>query len=102
MGDWEMVLAQDAMGNAGKHAYENGPFDSDTVTNTHVNGLRTVLVLQQPTGVWTNDFIHVLRTFLTACAPSEAWCLLQGESPCRARNSQPPVPSVGVMTALPS
>ena len=32
-----------------------------------------------------------------SCAPSEAWCLLQGESPCRVRNSQPPVPSVGVL-----
>ena len=40
---------------------------------------------------------YVLRTFLTSCAPSEAWCLLQGESPCRVRNSQPPVPSVGVL-----
>ncbi len=27
-------------------------------------------------------------------APSEAWCILQGESPCRVRSSQPPVSSV--------
>ena len=27
-------------------------------------------------------------------APSEAWCFLQGERPCRARFSQPPVSSV--------
>ncbi len=27
-------------------------------------------------------------------APSKAWCFLQGESPCRARGSHPPVPSV--------
>jgi len=26
--------------------------------------------------------------------PSEAWCILQGESPCRERSSQPPVSSV--------
>jgi type I restriction enzyme, S subunit len=31
---------------------------------------------------------------LSAGAPSEAWCFLQGESPCRARFSQPPVLSV--------
>jgi hypothetical protein len=34
---------------------------------------------------------------LESCAPSEAWCLLQGASPCWVRNSQPPVPSVGVL-----
>ena len=27
-------------------------------------------------------------------APSEAWCILQGESPCRVRVSHPPVSSV--------
>ena len=40
---------------------------------------------------------YVLPTFFPSCAPSEAWCLLQGERPCRVRRSQPPVPSVGVM-----
>jgi hypothetical protein len=35
---------------------EDGPFTSDTVTNTYVNRLRTALSLQQPTGVWTNGF----------------------------------------------
>jgi len=35
---------------------EDGPFASDTVTNTYVNRLRTSLVLQQPTGTWTNGF----------------------------------------------
>ncbi len=32
------------------------PFASDTVTNSYVNRLRTSLVLQQPTGLWTNGF----------------------------------------------
>jgi len=31
---------------------------------------------------------------LTTCAPGKAGCFLPGESPCRVRNSQPPVPSV--------
>jgi len=35
---------------------EDGPFISDTVTNTYNNRLRVGLDLQQPTGVWTNRF----------------------------------------------
>src|SRR6266699_15017 len=35
---------------------EDGPFTSDTVTNTYVNRLRTALSLQQPTGTWINGF----------------------------------------------
>src|SRR5205814_2888858 len=37
---------------------EDGPFASDTVTNTYVNRLRTALSLQQATGAWTNGFIY--------------------------------------------
>jgi len=33
-----------------------GPFANDAMTNTYVNRLRTSLVLQQPTGLWTNGF----------------------------------------------
>ena len=44
---------------------EDGPFDSDTVTNSYVNGLRTALALQQPTGVWTNGFGYDLAGRLT-------------------------------------
>src|SRR6266700_5107248 len=35
---------------------EDGPFSSDTVTNTYNNRLRTALSLAQPTGAWTNGF----------------------------------------------
>jgi len=35
---------------------EDGPFASDTVTNTYNNRLRVGMDLQQPTGVWTNRF----------------------------------------------
>ena len=44
---------------------EDGPFASDTVTNTYVNRLRTSLALQQPTGVWTNKFVYDLAGRLT-------------------------------------
>jgi RHS repeat-associated protein len=37
---------------------EDGPWASDTVTNTYQNRLRVALVLQQPTGTWTNGFAH--------------------------------------------
>ena len=35
---------------------EDGPFASDTVTNTYSNRKRVALSLQQPTGRWTNGF----------------------------------------------
>src|SRR3989442_13986044 len=41
---------------SGQLLTEDGPFASDTVTNTYANRLRTALALQQPTGAWTNGF----------------------------------------------
>src|SRR6266496_3227424 len=41
---------------AGQLLTEDGPFASDTVSNTYVDRLRTGLSLQQPTGAWTNGF----------------------------------------------
>jgi YD repeat-containing protein len=36
---------------------EDGPWTNDTVTNTYNNArMRSGLVLQQPTGTWTNGF----------------------------------------------
>src|SRR5947207_219147 len=37
-------------------ATEDGPWASDTVTNTYNNRFRNALSLQQPTGTWTNGF----------------------------------------------
>ena len=37
---------------------EDGPFASDTMTNTYLNRLRTELDLQQPSGVWSNAFTY--------------------------------------------
>src|SRR5882724_7443555 len=45
---------------------EDGPFASDTVTNTYVNRLRTALALQQPTGAWTNGFGYDAAKRLTS------------------------------------
>ena len=42
----------------GELATEDGPYTSDTLTNTYVNRLRSALSLQQPTGSWTNGFIY--------------------------------------------
>jgi RHS repeat-associated protein len=41
---------------AGQLLTEDGPFTSDTVTNTYSNRRRLALSLQQPTGTWTNGF----------------------------------------------
>jgi hypothetical protein len=62
----------DALGTT-KYAYkagnqlltEDGPFTSDTVTNTYVNHLRVALSLQQPTGLWTNKFAYDAARRLT-------------------------------------
>ena|SRR5437867_1452118 len=37
---------------------EDGPWASDTVTNSYVNRQRTALALQQPTGYWNNGFVY--------------------------------------------
>src|SRR5207247_1195310 len=37
-------------------ASEDGPWASDTVTNTYNNRFRSALSLQQPSGTWTNGF----------------------------------------------
>jgi RHS repeat-associated protein len=44
---------------------EDGPFASDTVTNTYRNRLRVALSLQQPTGAWTNGFAYDAARRLT-------------------------------------
>jgi hypothetical protein len=49
---------------------EDGPFTSDTVTNTYANRLRTALSLQQPTGFWTNGFGYDTALRLTNVAMS--------------------------------
>jgi RHS repeat-associated protein len=37
---------------------EDGPWATDTVTNTYVNRLRVGMALGQPTGSWTNGFFY--------------------------------------------
>jgi RHS repeat-associated protein len=44
---------------------EDGPFASDTVTNTYLNRLRAALALQQLSGAWTNGFIYDAASRLT-------------------------------------
>src|SRR6266498_1333723 len=44
---------------------EDGPFSSDTVTNTYNNRLRVGLTLQQGTGFWTNGFYYDAAKRLT-------------------------------------
>jgi len=72
--DWLNRLTNmvDASGTT-KYAYtaggllwtEDGPFSSDTVTNSYQNRLRTALALQHPSGLWTNGFGYDLAGRLT-------------------------------------
>ena len=45
---------------------EDGPWSSDTVTNSYSNRLRTGLSLAQPTGSWTNSFGYDAAKRLTS------------------------------------
>src|SRR6266850_7995053 len=50
---------------------DDGPFASDTVTNTYVNRLRAGSALQQPTGTWTNGFGYdAARRLSTLTSPA--------------------------------
>src|ERR1043165_5248668 len=51
--------------SVGQLLTEDGPFASDTVTNTYVNRMRIALTLQQPAGTWTNGFIYDAAARLT-------------------------------------
>ena len=53
---------------------EDGPFASDTVTNSYSNRSRVGLSLQQPTGVWTNGFGYdVTRRLVSVTSPAGAF-----------------------------
>jgi RHS repeat-associated protein len=53
---------------------DDGPFASDTITNTYVNRLRTRLDLQQPTGLWTNLFAYdAARRLTNVISPAGAF-----------------------------
>ena len=56
---------------SGQMLTEDGPFASDTVTNTYWNRLRVNMNLQQPTGVWTNQFGYdYTRRLLDVTSPA--------------------------------
>jgi len=53
---------------------ETGPLGSDAMTNTYANRLRTSLVLQQPTGLWTNSFAYdAARRLTNVASPDGDW-----------------------------
>jgi len=56
---------------AGQLLTEDGPFASDTVTNTYASRLRVALSLQQPTGAWANGFGYdTTRRLATVTSPA--------------------------------
>jgi len=75
-------------------ASEDDPFASDTLTNGFVNGMRTSLSLQQPSGFWTNRFQYDLGGRLTnVTSPAGSFGYLLGattvSSPLASRVSLP-------------
>src|SRR5206468_12368601 len=69
---------------------EDGPFASDTVTNTYVNRQRVALALQQPTSFWTNGFGYDLARRLTNVTMSAgSFSYFYGASPLAAGTPLP-------------
>jgi len=77
---------------------EDGPFASDTVTNTYVNRLRTRLVLQQPTGLWTNGFIWDAAGRLTNVTSQAGSFAYQYAAPGPALIQKLPLPNGAYIT----
>ena len=51
-----------------------GPLGDDAMTNTYANRLRTRLVLEQPTGLWTNSFAYdAARRLTNVTSPAGAF-----------------------------
>ena len=73
---------------AGQLLTEDGPFTSDTVTNTYSNRRRVALSLQQPTATWTNGFGWDLAgrlTNVTSAAGSFSYAYAALYSGCSGR-----------------
>ena len=73
---------------------EDGPWSSDTVTNSYSNRLRTGLSLAQPTGSWTNSFGYDAAKRLTSVtSPAGAFTYTLGAasaaSPLPKKLAQP-------------
>ena len=82
----------------GKEYYASNP-DTTLYTPSFVHAFVqreniNELIRYRPSEVERGKKLATEPNNLTACAPGKAWCFLQGESPCRVRSSQPPVPSV--------
>jgi RHS repeat-associated protein len=69
---------------------EDGPFASDTVTNTYVNRMRVGLGLAQPAGFWTNGFgFDVARRLTNVTMSAGTFSYAYGASPLPAGTLMP-------------
>ena len=48
---------EDTYDHVGQLLIPAGPFGTDAITNPYVNRLHPSLVLQQPTDLWTKEFM---------------------------------------------
>jgi RHS repeat-associated protein len=86
--------------SGGELATESSPFTSATITSTYVNGLRTALSLQQPTGSWTNGFIYDAAGRLTnVSSPAGTFSYtLGGSGPSSALIKKTALPNTAFIT----
>ena len=83
---------------AGQLLTEDGPFASDTVTNTYANRQRVALALAQPTGFWTNGFIYDPAKRLTNVTISAGSFSYQYDSAAQRLISKLTLPNTSVIT----
>lgn len=79
---------------------ESQPIAGSTVTNTYVNRLRTSMVLQQPAGLWTNNFAYDAAARLTSVtSPAGVFSYTPGgPSPASALTKKLLLPNTSYIT----
>ena len=82
----------------GRLLTEDGPFDNDTITNTYAAALRTGLILQQPSGLWTNSFGYDGMGRLTNVASPAGAFLYAFQSPASTLITQLGLPNTSYIT----
>jgi YD repeat-containing protein len=83
----------------GQLRFEDGPWASDTLTNTYTRGRRTALLLQQPAGSWTNAFGYDTAGRLTnVTSPAGVFGYLYPASGVRHQVSRLLLPSGAYIT----
>jgi len=87
---WLLLLTGIALST---QSFAHGVAEGDAVFIEGVSGMQLLPFVYLGAKHMVTGYDHLLFLFGVR-APSEAWCVLQGASPCRVRFNQPPVSSV--------